>query len=49
VTAQYWDMKTRHPALQAFSLGQDILRWPAYTAAGIAGLYVGVKVLLAVA
>ncbi|NLA67651.1 MAG: O-antigen polymerase [Gammaproteobacteria bacterium] len=49
VTAQYWDMKTRHPALQAFSLGHDIIRWPAYTAAGIAGLYVGVKVLLAIA
>lgn len=49
VTAQYWDMKRRHPDLQAFSLGRDVLRWPAFTAVAVAGLYVGVKVLLAVA
>lgn len=49
VTAQYWDMKRRHPGLQSFSLGRDVLRWPAFTAVGVAGLYAGVKVLLAVA
>ena len=49
VTAQYWDMKGRHPELEAFSLGRDILRWPAFTAVAVLTLYVCVKLLLAVA
>lgn len=47
ITAQYTDLRRRYPDLPGFSLGRDLFRWPIWSAVFIAGLYVGVKVLLA--
>ncbi|MCY7353517.1 MAG: O-antigen ligase family protein [Lysobacter sp.] len=47
VVGHYVAMQARYPALPRFSLGQDVLRWPLWALAGVVGLYVMVKVLLA--
>lgn len=49
VVAHYTAMRQRNPDLPAFDLQHDLLRWPLYAAAGVAGLYVLVRVLLAMA
>lgn len=48
VVAHYTAMRDRNPALPAFGLQHDLVRWPVWSVAGVAGLYVMVKVLLAV-
>lgn len=47
VMANYARLRREYPSLPAFSLGRDALRWPAYAVAGAAGLYVVVRILLA--
>lgn len=48
VVAHYTAMRSRNDALPAFGLHHDVLRWPAFAVAGVAGLYLTVKVLLVV-
>lgn len=49
VVGHYTRMRTIYPSLPAFSLEKDIIRWPAYAVIGVIGLYLTVKVLLALA
>jgi O-antigen ligase len=49
VVAHYTGMRRRNPELPAFELQHDLLRWPLWAAAGVVGLYVLVKILLAMA
>jgi hypothetical protein len=49
VVGHYAGMRQRFPALPAFSLGRDALRWPLWSVGGVIGLYLTVKVLLALA
>lgn len=49
VVANYTRLRREYPSLPAFSLGQDTLRWPVYAVVGAVGLYVVVKILLAMA
>ena len=46
VLAQYEDQRREDPGLPAFSLGDDVLLWPAVGIGVALGLYVLVKVLL---
>ena len=46
VLAQYEDQRREDPGLPAFSLGDDVLLWPAVGVGAALGLYVLVKVLL---
>ena len=47
VVAHYTGMRGRNPELPAFELPRDALRWALWSVAGVAGLYVLVKLLLA--
>lgn len=47
ITAHYVGMRQRHPALPEFKLSNDLLRWPLWSVISVTGLYVTVKVLLA--
>ena len=49
VVGHYTRMRNTYPSLPAFSLEKDIIRWPAYAVIGVIGLYLTVKVLLAIA
>ena len=49
VVGNYTRLRRQYPSLPAFSLDQDLLRWPIYGAVGAVGLYIVVKVLLAMA
>ncbi len=49
VVGHYTRMRTIYPSLPTFSLDKDIIRWPAYAVIGVIGLYLTVKVLLALA
>ena len=49
VVGHYTRMRNTYPSLPAFSLDKDIIRWPAYAVIGVIGLYLTVKVLLAMA
>ena len=49
VVAHYTGMRRRNPELAAFGLQYDLLRWPLLSVASVVGLYVLVKVLLAMA
>ncbi len=49
VVGYYTAMRRRYPELPAFSLVRDAFRWPLWSVAGVLGLYVVVKVLLALA
>lgn len=49
VVAHYSGMRQRNPGLPGFALQRDLLRWPALALASVVGLYVMVKVLLAMA
>ncbi|HZV38334.1 MAG TPA: O-antigen ligase family protein [Pseudoxanthomonas sp.] len=49
VVGNYTRLRRQYPSLPAFSLDQDLLRWPIYGVVGAVGLYVVVKVLLAMA
>ena len=49
VVGHYTRMRNTYPSLPAFSLEKDIIRWPAYAVIGVIGLYLTVKVLLAMA
>jgi O-antigen ligase len=46
VVAHYTGMRGRNPELPVFELPQDAARWAFWSAAGIVGLYVLVKVLM---
>lgn len=48
VVAHYTGMRERDPGLPAFGLQHDLIRWPLWSAAGVVGLYLLVKVMLAV-
>ena len=49
VVGHYVGMQGRYPTLPRFTLGQDVLRWPAWSVIGVVGLYATVKILLALA
>lgn len=49
VVGYYVEVRERHPALPAFSTGEDLLRWPLWSVLSVTGLYVIVKLLLATA
>lgn len=49
VVAHYTGMRRRDPGLPAFGLQDDLARWPLYAIGGVVGLYILVKVLLAMA
>jgi O-antigen ligase len=49
VVGHYTRMRNTYPSLPVFSLEKDIIRWPAYAVIGVIGLYLTVKVLLAMA
>ncbi len=49
VVAHYTRLREIYPSLPVFSLDKDLLRWPIYAVIGVIGLYVMVKVLLAMA
>lgn len=49
VVAHYTRMRETYPSLPQFTLTKDILRWPIYSVIGVIGLYLTVKVLLAMA
>jgi len=49
VVAHYTRLREVYPSLPVFSLDKDLLRWPIYAVIGVIGLYVVVKVLLAMA
>jgi len=49
VVGYYVEVRERHPTLPAFSIGEDLLRWPLWSVLGVTGMYVAVKVLLATA
>ncbi len=46
VVAHYTGMRGRNPELPVFELPQDAVRWAFWSVAGVAGLYVLVKVLM---
>lgn len=48
VVAHYTAMRSRNAALPAFGLQHDLVRWPLLAVGGVVGLYLMVKVLLAV-
>jgi O-antigen ligase len=47
VVAHYTGMRQRNPGLPAFNLQHDLIRWPIWAVGGAVGLYIMVKVLLA--
>lgn len=47
VVGHYVGMQARHAGLPRFGLEHDMVRWPLWSVGGIIGLYVMVKVLLA--
>ena len=49
VVAHYGTMQSRAPDLPRFRVERDLLLWPALALAGVVGLYVLVKILLATA
>ncbi len=49
VVGYYTAMRRRYPELPAFSLVRDAVKWPIWSVAGVLGLYLVVKVLLALA
>lgn len=50
VVAHYVGMRRRYPSLlPGFALSHDLLRWPVWSVMGVLGLYLTVKVLLALA
>jgi O-antigen ligase len=49
VVAHYYGMQQRYGFLPRFGLGNDLLRWPLVSVAAIAGLFIVVKTLLAMA
>lgn len=49
VVAHYTRMRQTYPSLPQFSLAKDVVRWPIYAVIGVIGLYLTVKVLLAMA
>jgi putative inorganic carbon (HCO3(-)) transporter len=49
VVAHYTGMRQRNPGLPAFNLQHDLIRWPVWAVGGAVGLYILVKVLLAMA
>lgn len=48
VVAHYGNLRDRNPALPAFSFARDFLAWPFVAVGGVVGLYIVVKVLLAI-
>ena len=48
VVAQYTEQRRGDPALPAFALGDDLLLWPVVGVCSAIGLYIVVKILLAV-
>lgn len=48
VVAHYSSMRQQDVELPAFALQADVVRWPLYALGGVVGLYIVVKVLLAV-
>lgn len=48
VVAHYGAMRRQDDALPAFALQADVVRWPVYAAGFVVGLYLVVKVMLAV-
>ena len=49
VVGHYTRMRATYPSLPVFSLEKDLIRWPSYAVIGVIGLYLTVKVLLALA
>ena len=49
VVGHYTRMRSTYPSLPQFSLDRDIIRWPLIAVIGVIGLYLTVKVLLALA
>lgn len=49
VVAHYTRMRQTYPSLPQFTLSKDVIRWPIYAVIGVIGLYLTVKVLLAMA
>ncbi|TQM12851.1 O-antigen ligase [Pseudoxanthomonas sp. 3HH-4] len=49
VVGHYTRMRSTYPSLPEFSLDKDIIRWPIIAVIGVIGLYLTVKVLLALA
>ncbi|MGX5732455.1 O-antigen ligase family protein [Pseudoxanthomonas beigongshangi] len=49
VVGYYTAMRRRYPELPAFSLVRDAVKWPLWSVAGVLGLYLVVKILLAIA
>jgi len=49
VVAHYSRMRQTYPSLPQFTLSKDVIRWPIYAVIGVIGLYLTVKVLLAMA
>lgn len=49
VTAHYAGMRERYPAMARYQLHTDLLRWPLWSLLAVAGLYLTVKTLLAIA
>ncbi len=49
VVAHYTNMRQRYHFLPHFKLGNDVLRWPLFSVAAIVGLFITVKILLAMA
>lgn len=49
VVAHYTRLQETYPSLPRFSLANDLIRWPIYAVIGVIGLYITVKVLLAMA
>lgn len=47
VVAHYARMRATYASLPEFSLGRDVVVWPAWSIAGVVGLFVTVKLLLA--
>lgn len=47
ITAHYVAMQKRHAGLPEFKLTRDLVRWPVWSLISVVGLYVTVKVLLA--
>ncbi|MET0582207.1 MAG: O-antigen ligase family protein [Pseudoxanthomonas sp.] len=47
VVAHYTRLRAAYPSLRKFSLEQDLIRWPIYSAIGVVFLYLTVKVLFA--
>lgn len=49
VTAHYAGMRERYPDMASYRLHRDVLRWPLWSLLAVAGLFLTVKTLLAIA